>query len=329
MENFSYPKCSGFFKKKRNLLYLASGNFSTNYDLLSLDKIYLVDRNFSAFKHQKSINNRKNNSFINFHSDGSKSLQILGIERDAFPAIDILKKNNVKIDYLVSINEGLEEGNGSYPIFTDILMGYLSPVLNEEIILIYDPSYYTWNYGALRKLDWGYKKTEDIKSSNCDYIPPVLFAPNLNPLTNPGFGNIIGLKKIRSEKMLNFGNLNNTKISVKLCSIWDDEDNLNMIGINLINNFPLKDRPLEIQDIHTVKDFMLSKNKVYNINGKNIKEIIEYAERNNLKHIGLCPWMNGRYEDVIAFLRNLKTCKLDSITFYHLNRNDYKQFYLL
>jgi len=310
----------------KNLLYLASGPFSEAYRNLALNNIYLVDRNaFNSYYSQSPSNNLTRKLMTQRKGlDAGLSNNIYEIGRDAFPAIDILKENKVKIDILVSINEGLSEGGGTYPIFSDILMGYLSPILNDEIILICDLSYYSTEFVKQKKLNWGYNKVAKILPHEADYIPPAMFTTNIQPQNYHQFGNVYRMLRDKNQKILSFKNLPKTKIKIKMGSIWDDAKRLDMIGIRLLNNFSLQDKILRNQGI---LNFLSSKPKVFNLHNKSIAEIIDYAEQNKLKNIGLCPWMNGKYHDVIDFLQNLKTCSLDSITFYHLNREDYKHLY--
>jgi hypothetical protein len=314
--------------KEKNLLYLASGPYIPSYKDLPINNLYLVDR--TAFNFNYSQNNSENrHRKFSFQSRGffaGKCNNVYEIGRDAFPAIDYLKENKVKIDILVSINEGLYEGGGTYPIFSDHLMGYLSPVLKDEILLICNLSYYSIEFIKQMKLDWGFNKIAKVLPDEPDYIAPALFTSYIRKEDYHQFGNVFRMKRNFQEKELLFKNLPDTKIRVKMGSIWDDADRLDMLGISLFNNFSLYDRILKYQGI---KDFIVSKPKVFDLYCKNMDEIIDFAAQNNLKNIGLCPWMNGSYGQVIDFLQNIKSSDLDSITFYHLNRGDYKQLYNL
>jgi len=74
----------------KTLLYLASGEYYPEYDTLPFDRLIFVDRNIGFAKSYP-----KNDPRIRF------------IPADALIAIDMLKKEGVKIDCLVSVNEGL------------------------------------------------------------------------------------------------------------------------------------------------------------------------------------------------------------------------------
>jgi len=109
----------------KTLLYLASGEYSPVYENLPYDQIICVDRCSDLVR-----------------TYPLKSTKVRFIGRDALFAIDQLQQEGTQIHALVSMNEGLFEGGGSYPIFSGFLMGYLAPILAEELVLICDLSYY-------------------------------------------------------------------------------------------------------------------------------------------------------------------------------------------
>jgi hypothetical protein len=108
-----------------------------------------------------------------------------------------------------------------------------------------------------------------------------------------------------------------------------------VIGINLLSKYSLHDnnndknlnknnKKNENTKINTVDQFFNAKPKVMDINGKSFSEIMEYCEEKGYKHIGITPWNKGNYQDVINYLKNLKDKPFNSITFYHLNKKDFK-----
>jgi hypothetical protein len=105
----------------KRLLYLASGAYQSAYKTLPFERMYFVDAN------------RKLKESFRFASKHHRFLA-----SDALLAVDYLIRKQLKIDCLVVVNEGLFEGSGHYPMFSDFLMGYLSPILKDDFLLICD-----------------------------------------------------------------------------------------------------------------------------------------------------------------------------------------------
>jgi hypothetical protein len=133
----------------KTLLYLASGKYYPEYAALPFDRLIFVDRSQGYAKSYP-----ENNPQIRF------------IVADALRAIDMLKQEEVKVDCLVSVNEGLDEGGGNYPIFSGFLMGYLSPLLHDTFTLVCNLNNYKSKYKILNKLDWGFKKLKKNRARN-------------------------------------------------------------------------------------------------------------------------------------------------------------------
>jgi hypothetical protein len=303
----------------KTLLYLASGGYYPEYELLPFDRLIFVDRSHGYAKSYP-----KHNPRIRF------------IAADALIAIDMLKKEGVKIDCLVSLNEGLNEGGGTYPIFSSFLMGYLSPLLNDKITLVCDLNYYVSKFKILNKLDWGFKKNKKLSPAMPEYINPALFSYSQHKSASGNFGNVFIMEREKSEISFYLPD-SLTKIKIIHGSIWEDEQILDMIGLNLLSKHSLYDynndnytnhnknnKKPEYTKINTVDQFFNAKPKVMDINGKSFSEIMEYCEEKGYKHIGITPWNKGNYQDVINYLKNFKDKPFNSITFYHLNKKDFK-----
>jgi len=303
----------------KTLLYLASGEYYPEYETLPFDRLIFVDRSQSYAKSYP-----KNNPRIRF------------IAADALLAIDMLKKEGVKIDCLVSLNEGLFEGGGSYPIFSGFLMGYLSPLLNDNITLVCDLNYYVSKFKILNKLDWGFKKNKKLSPAMPEYIDPAQFSSSQRERVSANFGNVFLMEREKSEISFKLPE-SLTQIKIIHGSIWADEQTLNVIGINLLSKYSLCDynndnytnhnknnKKTEYTKINTVNQFFNAKPKVMDINGKSFPEIMEYCIEKGYKHIGLTPWNKGNYQDVINYLKNINEIPFHSINFYHLNKKDFK-----
>jgi hypothetical protein len=105
-------------------------------------------------------------------------------------------------------------------------------------------------------------------------------------------------------------------------SIWEHEQSFDLLGINL--------RPRENENSrYSINRFFQNHDKVYNIHGKPIEEILAYAEDRKVEYLGLTPWMKGDYGHVIEFLRNYQPRYLKKISFFHLRTNDFQMLYNL
>jgi hypothetical protein len=287
------------------LLYLASGEYRPIYEDLPFDHVILVDRKFNINR----IINRPPNSKVEL------------IEADALQAIKILKRRQgIKIDCLVSVNEGLFGGGGDYPIFSDFLLGYISPILADNLKVVTDIQY----YGAAQigkkvaKMDWGFS-SQRVDSDNPLFIDPRQFTVYGNQ-TGADYGDVFILNRERERKLLP---LNDTiETAIVHGSIWEDEQELDMMGINLRE----RDYPRGRYSINT---FFERIPMVYNIHNRSIEEILAYAEENKVQHLGLTPWMNNDYQQVMDVLRTYAPNHLKKLTFYHLRRNDFNMFYRL
>jgi len=292
-----YSKMKHF--ESKTLLYLASGPIIPEYQDLPFGKMIFVDRCGDQ-------GNVQDNRFE-------------FIRADALIAVEQLLERNIKIDYLVSVNEGLWEGGGNYPVLSDFMLGYLSPILSDEFILVCCPEYYK----ALRmtlKPEWGFRKTI-LTETDPGFIYPSLFEFNQrrqNLLYNPDFGKVYKMTREKSIRLLQL----NLNLDIKLIygSIWDAAAELDLIGINLLSRQQI-DTP---GGGGTIDKFFKDKG-VFDLNGRSIQEITAHVKAKGFKRLGLCPWMNHNYSHVIAYLRELEPGSIESIHFYHLHERDFKQ----
>lgn len=293
---------------KRNLLYLASGCYKPEYENLPFDHMYFVDGN---------------SNFKTSYPEGDPNITFLGM--DALLAIDHLKSKQVKIYCVVLINEGLWQGGGSYPLFSDFLIGYLSPILQEEYLLICDLSYYDSNLNAVTKMDWGHRILKKLTPEDNNYINPKLFTSYREFLPDEVFGDVFLMKKEEKVTPLKSSNAV-VKIEIVHGSIWEDEVDLDFMGLNLKSNHSLVGRN---SNTRNVVEFFESKPKVHNIKEKTFSEILTLCNTHKAKRIGLVPWNNGNYDQILNLVNTMPENKIESIRFYHLNKGDFKDLYAL
>jgi hypothetical protein len=292
----------------KTLVYLASGAFKKEYYTLQFDAMYFIDYDAELRK-----------------SYPIESTNILFIGKDALLSIDELKRNNVQIDCLVVINEGLFEGGGVYPMFSDFLMGYLYSLLKDEFTLITDLNYYkTTTYKALSKLDWAVEKISELFPGDQNYISPRIFTTYASDMAEP-FGQVFKMRKVDCETVLSTKN-NRLKIKLIHGSIWTDADDLDYIGLKLSND-GVRLTSSGIRNIQTSSDFFSAKTNVQNLNNKSFEEILRDAESKQAQVLGLTPWGACDYENVLTLLENHQGTQVKEVRFYHLNKNDFAGIY--
>lgn len=294
--------------KNRTLLYMASGGYRDDYEKLTYEKVILVD---------KSSKNRNvdlpNNSKVTF------------LNMEATSAIDYLKSKKIKVDCFVLINEGLYQGGGIYPFFSDFFIGLIHPILSDEFLLVTDINHYqTANFKTrIGKMNWAVEKINTIKPNVSDLLKPSVFSYSQhakNKANDPDFGNIFHLKLVPDTSVIrSFGNIS---IELKHGSVWNDMDQLDFVGCKFedpnsnymkFNNLSNKtDRKIQLVDISSLSTV----------------QILSLCREKNINHIGLIPWLNGNYSDFYDVISKNKFEKPLKITFYHLHKEDYKSLYV-
>jgi len=288
----------------KTLLYLASGIYNPAYENLPYDQIICVDRCSELVR--------------TYPRQGSK---VRFIGRDALFAIDQLKNEGVQVHALVSMNEGLFEGGGSYPIFSGFLMGYLSPILAEELVLICDLSYYNQsNMKGLSRLDWGFEKVREINRGDEGFMDPHQFYNN--PGENPNRGNQFILRKANKKTLVQ--NQHGVDVQILQRSLWEDESRLDFIAFPLTSRHELLNG--SEQGIHSPAEFFRHKG-VMDIENLTFYEILDLAHHQGAQKLGLGPWNKGQYREVFEILQSNHVAGFQSIYFYHLSPNDYRELY--
>ena len=148
----------------RTLVYLASGSYKEFYETLPFDRIYLVN-----LAPKREIQSEK----------------VVHLNMDALDSIEYFKKNNIRIDCLVTLRESQGEGGFRYNLCSDAIMGYLMPILKEEFIWICNGTDY---YITINKKD----QTHNLKLKRCESLNYVsLDIPYLKTALTPDSHNYI------------------------------------------------------------------------------------------------------------------------------------------
>jgi len=274
----------------KTLAYFASGDVRKEYNNLDFDKIYLIDKCFNKGTNGRIISKGK----------------ITCIGMDCLESIKFLAKENVKIDYFVSLNEGLWEGGGSYAINSDIFLGYAMTLLNNCYIHIMNMSYYgTREYHV--SMDIPYDMIE-IKEDDDRYLNPSIFS-------DYDFA-VNGAKVLQMSKLISKNHeisINqNTIIKIIHDSIWNYYEYLETIAISFSQQDQL--------------DFFDKIPKVLNLNKMQTDDVFNYCESHKIEKIGFTPWGKGNYKNFINKLKERESDYPREISLFHLNKNDYQEF---
>jgi hypothetical protein len=120
-------------------------------------------------------------------------------------------------------------------IFSEFMMGYLSPFLADELLVITDLTY----YGAARvkshvaKMDWGFEKIKRLTSADVDYINPSIFSyekRGLRKVEQIDYGYVLLLRRSYTKVCKNLGRIQMYLIHG---SIRKDRDQLETIGLSI------------------------------------------------------------------------------------------------
>lgn len=206
----------------KTLAYFASGTHIDFERLKSIqfDQIILVNHHLSN-RRIKKLNSR-----------------ILLLSMDAFEAVDYLQNENIKLDAFISLNEGLCEGGGDYPLNGFYFLSYLTPILKDTYYHIYDPSYYRFDRYftlATKKAFKDHWFTESDKMKLTDIGIPIDSFDNLEKAI------CIKMNKKQSDefKSKEFSNLTYVK-----GNIWEhfSELDLLLLPYNLMHSYFIDSR---------------------------------------------------------------------------------------
>jgi len=272
----------------KTLVYFASGPNKTEYQDLDFDQIYLID-NFFKKKQQAQI-------------DIFNSGKVFCIGMDCIQAVNFLRKQHVKIDCFVSLNEGLYEGGGRYAINSDFFIGYAMSLFKDNYIHIMNKAYYQNKYKVSMDLPF---IAEELNQNDTRYISPSIFSKNS---FHKGNAKVFQMSKIKNTHPIKINP--NIKISVIHDSIWNYYHELELVVISILEQGQ--------------GAFFDKIPKVININHNDLDEIFSKCQKNKLCKIGFMPWARGNYGSFIEKIKSYDQGYPDEILLFHLNKKDYK-----
>jgi len=273
----------------KTLVYFASGPYSSEYQKLDFDRIFLIDNCFrNSRENHKSITNKG---------------KITCIGMDCLKAVEYLINENIKIDCFVSLNEGLYEGGGSYAINSDFFLGFVMPLLNDRYTHIMNKDYYHDMHNVSMDLPFNMK---EISENEEGFISPFVFS---QAHYHKKHAKVYQMTRIFSTLKPFFNP--RLKISISHDSIWNHHDNLDLIALSISKQGQ--------------GEFFKSLPKTININSTPVDEIFSYCLLNKIEKIGFTPWGKGHYRSFINQLKDLKDNYPKEIFLFHLNKDDYKE----
>ena len=284
--------------KKKTLVYFASGPSKDVYESLSFDRIYLVDNCFIR-------KGGRNKGIYKPNIKISKSGKVICLGMDCLDAVNYLNKLNVKASTFISLNEGMYEGGGIYPLCADSIISYISLILNDEYIHVMNKNYYGHNgHNYHVTMDLPFLMTE-INEWDQDYLDPLLFSDDEY---HKGHAKVYRMKKQTSVEYLNINP--NIQVSIIHDSIWNYFDELDTLAISITPQGQ--------------GDFFKRLPKVISVRGLSVEQILDFCMRNKVVSIGLTPWAHGKYSTFIDQIKNYTEEYPKVISLFHLNRKDYK-----
>jgi hypothetical protein len=221
---------------------------------------------------------------------------------DCLDAVNYLNKLNVKASTFISLNEGMYEGGGIYPLCGDPIISYIMLILNDEYIHIMNKNYYGNNYHVT--MDLPYQMTE-IKEGDQDYLSPFIFSDDKY---HQGNAKVYRMQKMTSIEALHI----NSKINISVIhdSIWNFRDELDLLAISITPQGQ--------------EDFFERSNKVVSLRKLSVSEVLDICVQNKIERIGFTPWAKGKYSSFIDQIKNYTKEYPKVISLFHLNRKDYK-----
>jgi hypothetical protein len=227
----------------------------------------------------------------------SNKVTCLGM--DALEAIDFFKKNEIKIDILAIINEGMAEGGGYMPLNVNYVLSYITPTLSEEYIHILNSQYY--DKGLHVNLDLPIEK-KLLSKDDVGWIDPSIFSED--------WGKDAEVFRVKKKPSLIEITLNpNIRTLVIHDTIWNYYNQLDLVVLSIKE--PER------------RYFFSTKKKVMTITDLPILNLFAYCNRNKIESIGFTPWGRGRYSSFIDFIKEYKGEFPKRISLFHLNNNDY------
>lgn len=318
-----------------NLAYFASGSYKKHYKYLKFKNIYLID--YYSFSPNKYgiINRDLLDDYYSFDTGLNKRIKIKKNENNTvylmdmnvFEAVYYFRQNNIKLDCVVNINEGLYEGGGKYSLKTHQFLGYLMPILKREFLYIVEyPHLFKENEKLIegkrfrrkfRKFfNYGYSKIL-LEKNDSRYLDPYIFSDyqwcykkTVNVFVEKNKPKLIKIK-LKNNK-INFYLLND--------SIWNYQNDLDFIITTY--NYIFDDFLQTYYIMHNVINVSSNDYAKY----YKILSLLKLFNEKKIYRIGLMPPRFYNIEVLVNMLNDNDFNYPKEIILFHLDKNDYKEF---
>ena len=278
----------------KTFAYFASGIEKMDFSNFDYDRIILVDYDFKTGEYDIKVESNKT---------------VIRMSCDAIAAVDILKSKKIKLDCFVSINEGLVEGGGFYPLNGEYFLSYLSPILNDTYYHMYAPYYYRStevkplsSKNAFRKNSFNNVKQIDFHIAGIDHL-------KLNGASNY---NLKCFQMQRKEEEIFYLD-NNKKVKLIYGNIWDHSENFQYLFLpaNKLTRFIIN-----------------HKNIYWFLKGEFPFHELKNINYNQLVKIAILPWYSKNYIVELLKLVEFAQNKNIEIALFFQDRRD-KELYIL
>jgi hypothetical protein len=277
----------------KTIAYFASGIEKMDLSSFGYDRIILVDNGFKTGEYNIKIENNKT---------------IIRMGCDAITAVDILKDKKIKLDCFISINEGLYEGGGNYPLNGEYFLSYLSPILKNTYYHLYAPNYYnTIDFRTLSSKNV-FRKGSFYKEKEVDFKIAEIIPSTLNNAANYKLKCFQMQRKIEETYILD----NDNKVKLIYGNIWNHIEEFEYVFLpsNKLTRF-IKNH----KNIHWFLKGNFPFNELENVNCKiPIK-------------IAILPWYSKNYKVELGKLVEFAKNKNIQIDFFFQDSRD-KQKYI-
>ncbi|MEJ8803437.1 hypothetical protein [Pontibacter sp. H249] len=234
--------------------------------------------------------------------------KIICIGLDSVQATALFKSISVKFSAICCINEGLAEGGGFFAVQSNWSLTNILPIMHDEYIHIACPEYY-----GQRKWKKYFNLPQEatlLDEHDADYINPHMFSDYYK------YGKEFCVWKVKKKasEPVSFKH-GSRKITVQRKNIWEDYDVLDSLFVRC--------SPIEAKNLKNVAP------KAEILKNYTFEQILKFCTRNQIKSIGLSPWLRHNYNGFLNFIKenDKKYFFPQTLNFYHVNAGDFKQLY--
>ena len=269
---------------KSVLLYLSSGDKREEYLSLPYDKVILSDIEIKNIK-------KADEKIILLPYDNNNTLRLL---------ID----SCVKVNCVVGITDGCSEGGNYECINNPSFFGRLMPLLADECLYISD--HMSGNTGYVRKHFMDVPFTSNLLLDNPSFVYDSF---------KPSYSDTIRVWQLkRMDTRTRTGIIGNIMCSVSHQSIWEQVNQLNGFFLpdydnRIITNYC----PARANDFRHIPRYH-----------KDIAGMLNEAIYNRWYSIGIVPFADGEYQQILDTISGWRKEYPKQIYFYHMQYNDMK-----